>query len=589
MIFALKWLIPYWRRYRWRMMTIILLGMSSAALGAVYPYLIKQVINGLGSQMSRAYLMRSIWLILGVGLANSAVSIAAQRNRAYMNMKLEWDFRKEVFEHILRMDSHFFHRFTTGDLVTRLVDDISRKISWFSCSGVFRFIQAVFTLIAAVTMMFLLNPALAVWVLLPTPFMLAASLLTGRKLHERSDALQKSITLIYDFLETCFTGIKLIKANAKEAAQCAFFAAKAEGQMEAEVSSSRLDIIFSYFYHSASFVSVALLYLAGGLMVIDGKATLGDLIAFYFYAGMIMGPLMDISQFFVTGNRAGASIKRIDELLRSGSAVKKPRKPAPAPERIEKVEARDVCMATAKDEPLLRKITFEARRGQLVAVVGKIGSGKTTLISLLTRLAEFTTGELMVNGADIRSFAPDELRRRVGLVTQEPFIMTDTVKNNITLGREGLDGEPLEAALRVSQLKHDLARLPKGLETGVGTRGFTLSGGQKQRVSIARAILAKPDLIIFDDATSAMDAQTEENFWKAFRGELPDAICLIVTHRVKTIEHADFILTMDEGRLAEKGTHAELMALNGLYRQIYERRKLEEELGGGEPKKRNEN
>jgi ATP-binding cassette subfamily B protein len=583
MIFTLKWLLPHWRRHKYRMLAIVAMGMLSAALGAVYPYLIKQIVNGLSGGITPAYLSRSIALILGVGVATALVSLLAQINRAYMNMRLEREFREQVFAHLVGLDQHFFHRYTTGDLVTRMIDDISQKISWFSCSGVFRFVQSLFTLVAAIGMMLALNRWLTFWVLLPAPFILAASIRTGRKLHERYDALQKSITFIYDFLETCFTGIKLIKANAKEGAQCAFFAAKAEGQQEAEIAAARLDIIFSYFFHYANFVSVAILYLAGGLMVIRGTATLGDLIAFYFYSGMIMMPLMDISQFFVAGNRAGASIKRVDELLRARSGVKRPAAPAPAPRRIEEIALKDVSVRTGKDdELLLRKIGFEARRGQLVAIVGKIGSGKTSLLALLTRLAEFSSGEITVNGADIRRFAPEELRGRMGLVTQAPFILTDTVLNNITLGRDGADDGAVQAALRVSQLKHDVARLPKGLDTFVGTRGFGLSGGQRQRVAVARALLARPDLLLFDDATSAMDAQTEENFWKAFRAELPDAICLIVTHRLKTIEHADFILTLDEGRLAEKGTHAELMALNGLYRQIYERRKLQQELGAGQ-------
>ncbi len=580
MIFTLKWLFPYWRRHKYRMFAIILLGMTSAALSAVYPYLIKQIINGLNGAISREFLRRSIYLILGVGVLNTLVSVVAQRNRAYMNMRLEWEFRKEVFEHIIKLDQRFFHRYTTGDLVTRMIDDISQKISWFACSGVFRFIQSVFTLIAAVTMMVTLNRWLTFWVLLPAPFILAASIKTGKKLHERYDALQKSITFIYDFIETCFTGIKLIKANSKEGAQSAFFAVKAEAQKEAEISSTRLDVIFSYFFHYANFVSVAILYLAGGLMVIRGSATLGDLIAFYFYSGMIMMPLMDISQFFVAGTRAGTSIKRVDELLQARSAVKRPELPVPVPERLEKIEAADVSVRTDKDDVLLlKKITFEARRGELVAVVGKIGSGKTSLLSLLTRISEYSSGSVRVNGQDIRAFAPEQLRGRMGLVTQEPFILSDTVKNNITLGREGLPEEALRRAVSVAQLSADMDKLPKGLDTGVGTRGFALSGGQRQRVAIARAILARPDLLLFDDATSAMDAQTEEDFWKAFRTELPDAICLIVTHRIKTIEHADYILTMDEGRLAEKGTHGELMAAGGLYRHIYERRKLEEELG----------
>ena len=579
MLFTLKWLLPHWKRHKYRMLAIVALGIFSAALSALYPYVIKQIINGLNAGITREMLRRDIYIILGVGVANTITSIIAQRNRAYMNMRLEWDFRQQLFEHILKLDQSFYHRYTTGDLVTRLVDDISNKISWFSCSGVFRFIQSLFTLIGAVTMMLLLNRWLTLWVLAPAPLLLAASIRTGRKLEARYDSLQKTISLIYDFLETCFTGIKLIKANSKEPAQGMFFSAKADAQRDAEISVARLDIIFSYFYHSANFISVSMVFLAGGLMVISGRASLGDLIAFYFYAGMIMMPLMDISQFFVTGNRAGASIKRVDELLQAKSAVKKPVEPAPAPARVETVECRGVSVTAGRDGvQLLKGITFTAKSGQLISVAGKIGSGKSSLLAMLTRFAEFSGGEICVNGEDIRRFTPAAVRERMGLVTQDPFIMTGTVLANITLGRENIPEGAVDTALRVSQLKHDISKLPKGLETFVGTRGFALSGGQKQRVAIARALLLRPDLLLLDDATSAMDAQTEDNFWRDFRKEMPGAICLIVTHRVKTIEHSDLILTLDEGRLAEKGTHSELMALNGLYRQIYEHRKLEEEL-----------
>jgi len=564
------------------MFAIIALGMVSAALSALYPYVIKQIINGLSGGITRELLQRDIYIILAVGVANTVISIIAQWNRAYMNMRFEWEFRQQLFEHILKLDQAFYHRYTTGDLVTRLVDDISNKISWFSCSGVFRFIQSLFTLIGAITMMLLLNPLLTLWVLAPAPLLLATSIKTGKKLHERYDKLQKSISVIYDFLETCFTAIKLIKANAKEPAQGVFFSAKADAQKDAEVSVARLDIIFSYFYHSANFISISMVFLAGGLMVISGRASLGDLIAFYFYAGMIMMPLMDISQFFVAGNRAGASIKRVDELLQARSAVRKPSASAQAPARVETVECRGVSVTTGKNDVyLLKGITFAMKPGQLISVVGKIGSGKSSLLAMLTRFAEFSGGEICVNGTDIRNYEPAAVRERMGLVTQDPFIMTDTVINNITMGRENVPEGAVDTAIRISQLKHDISRLPKGLETSVGTRGFALSGGQKQRVAVARALLMRPDLLLLDDATSAMDAQTEDNFWRDFRKEMPDAICLIVTHRVKTIEHSNLILTLDEGRLAEKGTHTELMALNGLYRQIYERRKLEEELSRG--------
>ena len=294
MIFTLKWLFPYWKRHAFRMSSIVIFGILSAVLYTINPLLIKNIINGLSSNLNPGYIRHNVLLILGVGLGIYFTNLIAQRNRAYMNMRLEWEFRKKVFDHIIRLDQNFYHKYTTGDLVTRLADDISNKISWFSCSGVFRFIQSIFTIIAVISTMLYFNPVLTLWVLSPVPLILTFSIKTGRALTDRYTALQESITALYDFLETCFTGIRLIKANAKESSQEAFFTSKTSVQMAAEISTARLGMVFSFFFHYAGFFSVVILYIVGGRMVIDGRSTLGELIAFQFYSGMIIGPLMDI-------------------------------------------------------------------------------------------------------------------------------------------------------------------------------------------------------------------------------------------------------------------------------------------------------
>ena len=581
MIFTLKWLLPYWRRHAVRMAFIVIFGMLSAALQAYNPLLIKNIINGLGGVTNEGYLHRNVLLILGVGFGLLVTNLVAQRNRAWMNARMEWEIRRDAFDHVITMDRNFFHRFTTGDLVARLSDDISEKISWFSCSGVFRFIQACFTLAAAVAMMLYLNPAFSLCVLLPLPLVLIFSIKTGRLLSGRYKELQESITNLFDFLETCFTGIRVIKANAKEPAQLEFFKTRAAAQSEAEVATARLQVLFSYFWNEAGFVSIALLYAIGGMMVIKGKATLGELIAFQLYAGMVVQPLMDISQFVVAGNRAGVSITRVNELLTARSSLKMGLGDKTTPDHITALEFRGACLKSPKgDSMLVRDITFKAVRGQRVAVVGKIGSGKSTLLSLALRLSEHDAGEMLVNGTDIREWNLHLFRERVGYTAQEAAIFSGTLRDNILMGRTfGVGPGMLEKALETAQLARELHKFPKGLDTVVGTRGFALSGGQKQRVAIARALLTGPDVLLLDDATSAMDAQTEHLFWHAFRREHPDALCLAVTHRAKTIETSDLILVLEDGKLAEQGTHHELMALNGLYRQIYERRKLEEELG----------
>ena len=581
MISSLKWLYPYWRRHSGRMAVIVALGMASAALQAYNPVLIKNIVNGLSSTLTPEYLRHNVLLILAVGLGMFITNAVAMRNRAIMNMKLEWEIRRDVFDHVVTMDRNFFHKFTTGDLVTRMADDISEKISWFACSGVFRFIQACFTLAAAVGMMLYINPLFALCVLLPLPFVLVLSIKTGRLLSGKYKELQEAITELFDFLETCFTGVRVIKANAKEESQLAFFEAKTTAQREAEVSTAKLQIIFSYFWHEAGFVSTALLFAAGGLLVIKGKATLGELIAFQFYANMVVGPLMDISQFVVAGNRAGVSIKRVNELLTARSSLKLGTGDKTTPDHITELEFRGAGLKNPKgDAMLVHGVSFKAARGQRVAVVGKIGSGKSTLLSLALRLSEHDEGAMLVNGCDVREWNLRLFRERVGYTSQEAAIFSGTLRENILMDRKfGVTDAMLQKALETAQLARELDKFPKGLDTVVGTRGFALSGGQKQRVAIARALLTSPDVLLLDDATSAMDAQTEDHFWKAFRKEHPDALCLAVTHRARTIETSDLILVLDEGRLAEQGGHAELMARGGLYKQIYERQKLMEEIG----------
>ena len=561
------------------MSCIIAFGLINAVLQTVNPILIKNIVNGLGSNLTPGYIRHNVFLILGVGLGIYLTNLLAQRNRAYMNIRLEWEFRQKVFDHIIRLDANFYHKYTTGDLVTRLVDDISNKISWFACSGVFRFIQSVFTLTAIIGTMLYFNPLLTFWVLLPVPLILALSIKTGKALNARYTSLQESITALYDFLETCFTGIRLIKANAKERSQEAVFSVKTSAQRDAEISTARLGMFFSYFFHYAGFISVAILYIVGGLMVINGRSTLGELIAFQFYSGMVLHPLMDISNFFVTGNRAGVSIRRIEELLSTKSSLRQ----AAGGRRLDSVRELEFCKAALKnpkgDDFLLKDISFSALRGQRVALVGKIGCGKSTLLALALRLNEYDAGRILINGHEVRTLDLPRLRERMGYTAQEASVFTGTIWENITMFRPGITAEMLDKALKISQFKQDMAKFPKGLNTSVGTRGFSISGGQKQRLAVARAVLTSPDILLLDDATSAMDAQTEDAFWKAFRKELPDTICLAVTHRARTIETSDLILTLSEGRIAERGTHSELLALNGLYKQIYERTKLEEEIG----------
>ncbi len=578
MLFTLKWLYPYWKKHKARVLLIIVFGMAGAVLHVVTPILIKNIIDGLSKNATYAYIRMNVFLVIGVGFAIYVVDLIAMRSRAWMNIHLEWEFRQDTFSHIVTLDQSFYHKYTTGDLVTRLIDDISKKISWFSCSGCFRFLQSGFTLIAVISAMFYFNPSLTLWLLLPLPFMFFFSVRFGRILTKKYTHLQKTISAIYDFLETAFSGVKIIKANSKEKAQSAYFSIKADEQKEAEIQTGRFDIIFSYFYYYAGFLSIVILYAVGGNQVIDGKITLGELIAFQFYAIMLVFPLMDISQFFVAGNRAGVSIKRVNELLKQKTKIHIPAKTESLDDVINKIEFKKVSFSVSPDNLyLLKDIKFSVSKGQRIAVVGKIGCGKTSLLKLILRLEEYSSGMIEINEKDIRKIDIKTLRGKISFVSQEAYIFSDTIINNITMGRKDISAQVIEKAITVSQLKQDMDKFPKGLNTFVGTRGLSISGGQKQRLSLARALSINPEVLVLDDATNAMDALTEENFWRKFKEEFPQTICLLATHRIKTIENSDHIITLSAGHIAEQGKHKELMKANGLYKEIYERQKLEEE------------
>jgi ATP-binding cassette subfamily B protein len=576
MLYTLKWLYPFWRKHGAVMTMIVAFGIVSAVLRTAIPRFIQHIIDGLSANVAPEYITHNALMIGCAGLLSFIINMTAQNARSWMNSRIELEAREMVFNHVMRLDRSFFHKYTPGDVLTRLMDDVQYKLSWFACSGVFRFVQASFTMLFVITMMLHVNPYLTAWALAPMPVLLVVYTWTQKRLNERFDAVQNAITEIYNMLEACFGGIRLIKANSKESCQEKIFDAIATKQSRAEISSLKIQAIFSSLFQYIGSLCSVFVYIGGGAEVIHGQITLGALIAFQIYSGMLVWMVLDVSSFVVQGKRAAVSIRRIDEMLLARPEVTEPHTPRKLPAKIKELKFSRAAYDIKKSR-ILHPLSFSAKAGQRVSVVGKIGSGKSTLLMLVPRLADASAGHILLDGEDLREFSLAGLRDRIGYVPQQAIIFSDTIRNNITLGRL-IAREDFDTALRVAQLSEELDQFGKGLETMVGPRGATLSGGQKQRIALARAIVAKPQILLLDDCTSAMDADTEEHLWRDMALYMPGSICLFVTHRSKTIAASDLILTMDEGRIAEKGSHAELMALNGLYRKIYERQKLADEM-----------
>jgi len=539
----------------------------------LYYLQLKKIINGFEKNLSINYLITNITILLSISIFHYLFNIIATVNRAYMNFKIEYEVRKKLFSHILELDDYLFTRYSSGDIITRLVDDISEKIAWFSCSGIFRFINALFTIIAVIFFMFYTNTKLAIIAILPFPFLLYITTRFKSIISKKFDLLQKSISDIYDFLEVSLGGIKVVKANNKENK----FALKFEQfnliQMERAIDTEKTQALMRYLFFGIGMLSIIMVYFFGGISAISkGDITIGDIVSFQVYTFMLIFPVSDVSQFFVSGHRAFASIKRIDEIFKlKPSIISNNRKIRV--KNIEKIELRDLSLKI-DERYLLKNINFGIESGKKVAVVGKTGSSKTMLLKVLARIIEFNEGNFYINSIDIRDIDLDDYYRKIVYISQEPYIITDTILNNITL-YQNYETSEIDKAIKISQLEKDISQMPKGIKTIIGNKGMSISGGQKQRIALARSILRKPQFIIMDDSTNQMDLNTEKNFWDAFFEEFKDITLIYVTHRIKSIEKADIIIVMNNGEIFEIGSHNDLMQKDGLYKTIYYKYKLE--------------
>lgn len=575
-----RWLIRYYAPFKKRVILIVFLSITSAGLNAAIPFIYIRIIDGIKNDVSFEFLLKSAALFFLLGLLASTSGFFGAAQRAKTNLQLQWAFRQTVFSHLIRLDQSFLDTYRLGDVVTRLTDDVGDKLSWFSCSGIFRAFGSALLILFCLGAMFYIHPWLALLALIPYPLQLVIHFTSTDVLDRRFKYLQGMISQVNQVIETCFSGIRIVQAYCMETRQAMRFAMAADDRAKAEVSAEKAHVfvhqLYAYFWQ----IGQIIVLLAGGWMVMNDRITIGEFVAFDHYIAFLVWPIFDIGGLLVGYRRAAVSIRRLREFEQFKPAIRVPEVPVEPPVRSGRLTFDDVFLKRLEHE-VIHGVSFDTGSHRMVAIVGGVGSGKTTLLEMICRFHDPISGRVSLDGIPLTQQDPSSIRKRIAYVSQEPILFTDSIRNNIRFGREWISEEEIEQAIDVAQLRSEINRFPDGMDTQIGLRGITLSGGQKQRIAIARALAEKPDLLILDDATAHLDADTEKDLWQQIYRILPEIRIIVVTHRTDTLEKADCILVLHNGRLVEAGNHAELKSLNGEYARIYTRQQNVETIRSG--------
>jgi ABC-type multidrug transport system fused ATPase/permease subunit len=553
------------------------------------PYLTGRAIDSIRSG-SRHEL--TIWAIaIGVaGLARLALSVFRRLIAGRISLGVELDLRNTLYGHLQRLELSFFDRQQTGQLMSRATVDL-QSVRFFLGYGLIFIGQSALTIVLAGIAMFLLQPLLAVLALAPVPFVVLIARSYGHRSQPAMREAQQRIAELTAEAEENVSGVRVVKAFAQEERQLDRFKHSVQRGFDQQLYTTKIQAVYAPMISFLPNLGLALILLVGGRDVIHGTITVGQFTAFYAYLLMLISPMRTLGYMLGAAQRATASGARIFQILDREPRMTTPADAPALPDGPGAVSLEHVGLTfEGVPQPALRDIDLEFEGGQTVALVGPMGSGKTALVSLLPRLYDVSAGSVLIDGADVRSVDPVSLRHSIAIVNDDPFLFSASIHDNIAYARPDATREQVQAAARAAQADGFIGALPDGYDTLVGERGLTVSGGQRQRLAIARAILADPRILILDDATSSVDASTEQSIKLALREVMAGRTTFVIAHRLSTIALADEIVVLEGGRVTARGTHDELLEGSDLYREIVEkgmpdqvfltRKPLEQEVAG---------
>ena len=550
----------------------------SNLISLIAPFIVRQVVDDLTVAVSRAWLLAYGGLLVLIALGRGTALFLQRWIIVGVAREVEYRMRNDFYAHLQKLSLEFYQSHRTGDLMSRATSDLAiirNAIGLGLISG----LTALFTLLMIFPMMLITSWKLTLAAISPLPLLAITARFFSTRIHERSRAAQEALGKLSSIAQESLAGIRIVRAFAREALENGEFERVVEDYRKRNLSLIHLSSVLRplmQFFIGLSFVAV---FLLGGNLVLAGKMTIGQFVQQMMYVGLLVGPIATFSLVINLYQRALASLGRVDAIMSTEPAIRDGHGVEANAPVCGTIEFRNLTFThPGATRPALKNIDLRIAEGQSVAFVGSVGAGKSTLMNLVCRLLEASPGELLIDGRAINTIPLAALRSALGYVPQETVLFNDSVAGNIAFGMDQVLSHEVERAAEQAAVAADISSFPDGYETVVGERGITLSGGQKQRIAIARALIRKPRIMIFDDALSAVDASTEKQILQHLRHQIRGCTSLFVSHRLGAVQDADLIVVMKDGEIVERGTHDQLIRQEGFYADLYNRQLLEERL-----------